>query len=123
MLKYIFTLLILFVSFSSLGSGKLSLQPTFWETDKGYVATTTFGLSVYEKVIDKNIYLNHWMGTGVVPNAVKGEIPWLSSNTDLDFVFGHKYDFTVSPGVQFTKGLHETDWLKNYHVKLSIKLW
>lgn len=101
-------------------SGKISIQPTYWEKNKE--VTFSSGISIYEKIWDKKIYFNHWTGMGMVPEHDKNTA-WVSSNTDLDFVFGENWDFVVSPGIQFSKSIDNAEIFKSYHVKLAYKLW
>lgn len=111
-------LVLLFVSSTAFGSGKVSVQPNYWpHLNK---VTPVVGLAIYEHISKGSVAYNSWTGLGDQPVLGKENVLWMTTKQEIEIYMG---DLTVTPGIQINYIPETNDVLKNVHVKVSAKLW
>ena len=114
----ILTLALIIAAGSAQASGKLSLQNNFYNNGTEY--RPLVGVAVYERLA-KTLALNSWVGYGVQPLEIKGDVNWLVAKAQVDMEFSRRW--TVAPGVQYKTLLDDATTDLVPYIKVDLKLW
>jgi hypothetical protein len=102
-------------------AGRVIIQPQYF-FGKALVLPQ-FGLSVYEPIVGKNVFLNSYAGYGEVPEVGGVEnalVRWATLKNDVEFRMPLG---TIGAGITLRYAHPDKVWNNDAHVRVTFRIW